>query len=317
MCTRAIRPGLVGPLPVRTPRDRACGREAVLRVPFPHARCLSLPGREVRVGGREVQRPRPAQRPAGGGEGDAGQVLSARRPRPPRTARLRRRHGFRRSVSPLPHVFVQPGVHPRPPCCQSDIEVVCSLISLVISVPLTPRPPIFGEKPRSRAQTSSGRCSRGRLGASTAATQARTRRLLGRGHPASAESSSPTSPQVPCSEAGMWGVKNSQPLTTVTPPPLAAAGRVLSARAARWEVGRAGRRPLCPGCPTAVCVCRAEGGRSHQGLGPLTEQDQTSSFLFPVPENVPTGIGGVSGGARGHRRVCPHVVPAAARRARA
>lgn len=219
MCARAIRPGPVGPLPVRTPRDRACGREAVLRVPFPHARCLSLPGREVRVGGREVQRPRPAQRPAGGGEGDAGQVLSARRPRPPRTARLRRRHGFRRSVSPLPHVFVQPGVHPRPPCCQSDIEVVCSLISLVISVPLTPRPPIFGEKPRSRAQTSSGRCSRGRLGASTAATQARTRRLLGTGHPASAESSSPTSPQVPCSVAGTWGVKNSQPFTTVTPAP--------------------------------------------------------------------------------------------------
>lgn len=102
-----------------------------------------------------------------------------------------------------------------------------------------------------------------------------------------------------------------------TPPPLAAAGRVLSARAARWEVGRAGRRPLCPGCPTAVCVCRAEGGRSHQGPGPLTEQDQTASVLFPVPENVPAGIGGVSGGARGRRRVCPHVVPAAARRARA
>lgn len=58
-----------------------------------------------------------------------------------------------------------------------------------------------------------------------------------------------------------------------TPPP-AAAGRVLSARAARWEVGRAGRRPLCPGCPTAVCVCRAEGGAlspragSPHGAGP-------------------------------------------------
>lgn len=41
----------------------------------------------------------------------------------------------------------------------------------------------------------------------------------GHGAPASAESSSPTSPQVPCSVAGMWGVKNSQPFTTVTLPP--------------------------------------------------------------------------------------------------
>lgn len=62
------------------------GRVATRRcfVPFPHARCFSLSGREVCVGGREVQRLRPARRRAGGGEGHAGRVLSARRPRPPR-----------------------------------------------------------------------------------------------------------------------------------------------------------------------------------------------------------------------------------------
>lgn len=162
-----------------------------------------------------------------------------------------------------------------------DIEVVCSLISLVISVPLTPRPPIFGEKPRSRAQTSSGRCSRGRLGASTAATQARTRRLLGRGHPASAESSSPTSPQVPCSVAGMWGVKNSQPLTTVTPPPpQPRVGFSLPGpRDGKWVVRAAVHSVL--GVPLP-CVCAGRrGGAVTKGWVPSRSRTTPRRSCFP------------------------------------
>lgn len=57
--------------------------------------------------------------------------------------------------------------HLRPPCLQSNIEVVCSLIPPVISIPLT-LPLIFGETPCSRPKTSSGPCSRGRLGSEQA-----------------------------------------------------------------------------------------------------------------------------------------------------
>lgn len=68
------------------------GRVATRRcfVPFPHARCFSLSGREVCVGGREVQRLRPARRRAGGGEGHAGRVLSASSEAPAEEGRLQR-----------------------------------------------------------------------------------------------------------------------------------------------------------------------------------------------------------------------------------
>lgn len=105
----------------------------------------------------------------------------------------------------------------------------------------------------------------------------------GHGAPASAESSSPTSPQVPCSVAGMWGVKNSQPFTTVTLPRPASQPRVgfslPGPRDGKWVVRAAVQSAL--GVPLP-CVCAGRrGGAVTEGRVPSRSRTRPRRSCFP------------------------------------